>query len=100
MGTKVKPERLVKLGCLPVSHVPNPRPSSGADNPREAAVLDILHSERFQDKAPHYAYAMLLDDGHYHCSIRIMYRMLAAEHGDVKDRRRMVIPIRKPSSKP
>jgi putative transposase len=53
-------------------------------------VLDILHSERFQDKAPHQAYAILLDDGHYHCSIRTMYRILAAEHGDVKERRRQV----------
>jgi transposase InsO family protein len=51
-------------------------------------VLDILHSERFQDKAPYEVYATLLDEGHYHCSIRTMYRILSTEHGCVKERRR------------
>ncbi len=51
-------------------------------------VVDILHSERFQDKAPYEAYATLLDEGQYHCSIRTMYRILTSEHGDVKERRR------------
>lgn len=51
-------------------------------------VIDLLHSERFQDKAPHEIYATLLDEGQYHCSIRTMYRILKAVHGDVKERRR------------
>ena len=51
-------------------------------------VIDILHSERFQDKAPYEVYATLLDEGQYHCSIRTMYRILKAEHGDVKERRK------------
>jgi len=51
-------------------------------------VTDILHSERFQDKAPHEIYATLLDEGQYHCSIRTMYRILKSVHGDVKERRR------------
>jgi len=51
-------------------------------------VIDTLHSERFQDKAPHEIYATLLDEGQYHCSIRTMYRILDSEHGDVKERRR------------
>jgi len=51
-------------------------------------VVDILHSERFQDKAPYEVYATLLDEGQYHCSIRTMYRILTSEHGDVKERRR------------
>ena len=50
-------------------------------------VIDILHSERFCDDAPHQIYATLLDEGHYHCSIRTMYRLLKAEHGCVKERR-------------
>jgi putative transposase len=50
------------------------------------AVLDILHSERFQDKAPHEVYATLLDEGAYHCSIRSMYRILE-ENAEVKERR-------------
>ena len=53
-------------------------------------VIDILHSERFQDKAPRQVYATLLDEGQYHCSVRTMYRILTDEHGDVKERRRHV----------
>ena len=50
----------------------------------------MLHSERFVDLAPHQAYATLLDEGIYHCSISTMYRILRAEHGDVKERRNQV----------
>jgi len=53
-------------------------------------VIDVLHSERFQDKAPRQVYATLLDEGQYHCSVRTMYRLLTDEHGDVKERRRQV----------
>ena len=53
-------------------------------------VVDILHSERFCDKAPHQIYATLLDEGEYHCSIRTMYRILSTEHGCVTERRRQV----------
>ena len=52
------------------------------------AVVDILHSERFQDQAPYEVYATLLDEGKYHCSIRTMYRILSSLHGGVKERRR------------
>lgn len=51
-------------------------------------VVDVLHSERFQDKPPYEVYATLLDEGQYHCSIRTMYRILNSEHGDVKERRK------------
>jgi putative transposase len=51
-------------------------------------MLDILHSEKFQDKAPSEVYATLLDEGQYYCSIRTMYRILASAHGAVKERRR------------
>jgi len=51
-------------------------------------VIDVLNSERFQDKTPYETYATLLDEGEYHCSIRTMYRVLNAEHGDVKERRK------------
>jgi putative transposase len=49
-------------------------------------VLDILHSGRFVDKAPHEVYATLLDEGIYHCSIRTMYRILD-KNSEVKERR-------------
>jgi putative transposase len=54
------------------------------------AVINILHSDRFCDDAPHQIYAKLLDEGRYLCSIRTMYRILEAEHGCVKERRRHV----------
>ena len=53
-------------------------------------VIDILHSERFVDDTPYQIYATLLDEGHYHCSIRTMYRLLTVEHGCVKERRKHV----------
>jgi putative transposase len=49
-------------------------------------VLDILHSERFMDKAPHEVYATLLDEGRYHCSVSTMYRILN-QNNEVKERR-------------
>ena len=53
-------------------------------------VIEVLHSERFQDKAPRQVFATLLDEGQYHCSVRTMYRILTDEHGNVKERRRQV----------
>jgi len=46
----------------------------------------MLHTERFQDKAPHEVYATLLDEDRYLCSIRTMYRILE-QHHEVKERR-------------
>jgi putative transposase len=51
------------------------------------SVLDVLHSEKFQDKAPYTVYASLLDEGVYLCSIRTMYRILAS-NDEVWERRR------------
>ena len=65
-----------------------PVPPLALSQAERQTVVDILHSERFQDKAPYEVYATLLDEGHYHCSIRTMYRILTSEHGDVKERRR------------
>ena len=63
---------------------PSPRALSGAE--REA-VLTELHSERFVDSAPAQVWATLLDEGRYLASERTMYRLLAGEHGTVRDRR-------------
>jgi putative transposase len=52
----------------------------------KAAVLAVLHEERFVDLAPAEVYATLLDEGRYLCSERTMYRVLA-EHGEVRERR-------------
>jgi putative transposase len=46
----------------------------------------VLHEARFVDQAPREVYATLLDEGTYLCSVRTMYRVLAA-HGEVRERR-------------
>ena len=43
--------------------------------------------ERFVDCSPAQVYATLLDEGRYLCSERTMYRLLAARHGGVRERR-------------
>jgi putative transposase len=64
------------------------RPHRRALSPSERqAVLGMLHSPRFIDKSPAEAYATLLDEGTYLCSIRTMYRILA-KAGEVRERRR------------
>jgi putative transposase len=63
---------------------PSPRALSGHE--REA-VLAELHSERFVDSAPAAVWATLLDEGRYLASERTMYRLLAARHGGVRERR-------------
>lgn len=69
---------------------PRPAPPLALRSEEKSDVLNILYSERFQDKAPHQVYAALLDEGDYYCSIRTMYRLLADDMGDVKERRRQV----------
>jgi transposase InsO family protein len=51
------------------------------------AVLAELHSERFVDCSPAQVWATLLDEGRYLASERTMYRLLAARHGGVRERR-------------
>jgi putative transposase len=63
---------------------PSPRALSAAE--REA-VLAELHSERFVDRAPAQVWATLLDEGRYLASERTMYRLLATQHGGVRERR-------------
>jgi len=67
----------------PVQDRTSPRSLSSEER---QGVLDILHTDRFVDKAPYEVYATLLDEGQYHCSIRTMYRILE-ENKEVKERR-------------
>jgi putative transposase len=53
-----------------------------------AAVLAVLHSERFADRAPATIHATLLDAGIYLCSVSTMYRLLR-ENAEVRERRRI-----------
>jgi putative transposase len=78
----------------------NPRPVAETERPpapraahpaaltadERAAVLAELDSERFADKSPAHAWAILLDEGCYLCSIRTMYRILDDED-QVRERR-------------
>jgi len=67
-----------------------PAPPLALSEGERQEITDILHSEQFCDDAPHQIYAKLLDEGRYLCSIRTMYRILEAEHGSIKERRRHV----------
>lgn len=44
---------------------PRPRPPRALSDRERQAVLDVLNSERFADKAPDEVYATLLDEGTY-----------------------------------
>lgn len=65
-------------------------PPLALSDQEQQAVLDILHSERFVDKAPREIYATLLDEGIYRCSIRTMYRILK-KHGELRERRNQLL---------
>ena len=62
-----------------------PHPAALSQEEREQ-VLAVLDSDRLADKSPAQAWAMLLDDGRYYCSIRTMYRVLASRD-EVRERR-------------
>jgi putative transposase len=61
------------------------------------AVLDVLHSKRFQDMVPAEVYATLLDEKIYLCSISTMYRILHSQN-EVRERRS--VACRKNAPKP
>ena len=71
----------------PKTPKPRPTPARALSEPERRQVLDVLHSERFVDVSPEETWATLLDEGSYLCSPRTMYRILAAKHGGVRDRR-------------
>ena len=65
---------------------PRPSPQRALAVVERRAILDLLRAPRFADQAPAEVYAILLDEGVYHCSIRTMYRILAANQ-EVRERR-------------
>jgi putative transposase len=65
---------------------PRPSPPRALAPAEQQRILDALHSERFQDKAPNEVFAALLDEGTYLCSVRTMYRILE-QAGEVRERR-------------
>ena len=81
-----RPTYYRRLGARDERAVSRPAPPRALSPDERQQVLDILHTERFVDKAPTEVYATLLDEGVYHCSIRTMYRVLE-EAGEVRERR-------------
>jgi putative transposase len=87
------------LGAAPATiyrrrRPPEPRPRRPRAVPARALsdaereeVLGVLHSERFVDCSPAQVWATLLDEGRYLASERTFYRLLAARHGSVTERR-------------
>jgi putative transposase len=66
---------------------PRPTPPRALSAGERNAVLAELHSLRFADCSPAQVWATLLDEGRYLASERTMYRLLASEHGRVRERR-------------
>jgi putative transposase len=69
---------------------PRPSPPRALDAEERAAVLDVLHQERFQDRSPAAVQATLLDEGQYLCSVRTMYRLLE-QQGESRERRDQLV---------
>ena len=63
-----------------------PRSPLALSGKEETDVLEMLHAERFVDRAPHEIYNALLDEGNYLCSVRTMYRILE-KNDEVRERR-------------
>ncbi len=61
-------------------------PEHALSEAERQTVLATLHEPRFLDLAPPQVYAQLLEEGCYLCSIRTMYRLLAAQD-EVRERR-------------
>jgi putative transposase len=65
---------------------PRPTPPRALSAVEKERVLDVLRSPRFVDQAPAEIVHTLLDEGEYLCSVRGMYRILAA-NAEVRERR-------------
>ena len=70
------------------------RPPGRCLSPSARRCSRCCTSERFVDLSPEETYATLLDEGTYLCSTRTMYRILAAKHGGVRERRDSAHPPR------
>jgi putative transposase len=69
---------------------PRPTPARALRPEERAAVLGVLHEERFQDRSPAAVQATLLDEGRYLCSTRTMYRLLE-QQGETRERRDQLV---------
>ena len=72
----------------PTPPKPRPTPARALSEPERQQVLEVLHSERFVDVAPEETWRRRCSTRAPTCvSTRTMYRILAARHGGVRDRR-------------
>jgi len=78
--------RVYREGQPKAEPSPRPSPSHTLSSAERAEVRATLNSQRFMNQAPRQVYAALLDEGHYLCHWRTMYRILAA-HDEVHERR-------------
>jgi putative transposase len=70
---------------------PRPTPARALSAEERAEVLTVLNAEAYVDLAPAAVYAKLLDEKQtYLCSVRTMYRVLAAA-GEVRERRDQLV---------
>jgi len=81
-----RPTYYRRLGSRHEEAPSRPAPPRALSVIERLEVLEVLHRDRFVDKAPAEVYATLLDEGVYHCSVRTMYRVLE-EAGEVRERR-------------
>jgi putative transposase len=86
-----------RKASFPAATALRPSPARALGPAERETVLAHLHEERFQDRSPAAVYATLLDEGHYHCSIRTMYRLLE-QRSESRERRDQLIhpPYKKP----
>ena len=75
--------------------VPRPSPPNKLTEAERQNVLSVLRSPAYRDLAPAQVWAQLLNDGIYLCSIRTMYRLLAAVGENRERRRQRTHPARK-----
>lgn len=66
---------------------PRPTPPRALRDGEKTHVLELLHSPAYVDRAPREVMASLLAQGVYLCSVRTMYRLLAAS-AETRERRR------------
>ncbi|MGV1006851.1 MAG: IS3 family transposase [Candidatus Nanopelagicales bacterium] len=74
---------------------PRPAPLNKLTETERQEILAVLRSPAYCDLAPAQVWARLLDDGIYLCSIRTMYRLLAAAGENRERRRQRTHPARK-----
>jgi len=75
----------------PAPRGPKTPPAWTLTETEQAEVLDLLHSERFEDASVAQVWATLIDEGVYICSMRTMYRILKDAGEDGGDRRRHAV---------